>query len=412
MTQPYDFVIVGAGSAGCALAARLSEGGRFSVLLLEAGGEANHLWVRIPIGIGRLLAEKSVLWAFETEPAESMKGQRLYWPRGRLLGGSSSVNGMVFVRGDRSEYDRWRDSGCPGWGYDEVLPALKRLEDRPGGDPAVRGRGGPIRVDDIRHRDQLSGAFFQSCIDIGIAPAEDYNAGSCEGVSYIQTSMRRGARCSTEKAYLRPARGRANLTVETHAKVDRLLFGGNRVTGIAYAKQREENGPAEACEAIAAKEVILCSGALCSPQILERSGIGDRDRLAKLDIEPRVHLPGVGENLQDHVNIRTSYECAKPITVNDLLNSRWRQALWGLRYGLSRRGLMATPTITTHGLSEDPPQPRQPRYQAAAGPRQRRRQICHGQGPGRGSLFRLCAQRLSAAPQVPRVDPCPLRRSG
>lgn len=343
--DPFDFIIVGAGSAGCALAARLTESGNFRVLLLEAGGEATHPWMSTPLGVGKMLADPSILWAFETEPEPEMKDTKLFWPRGKVLGGSSSINGMLYVRGDPVLYDKWRDTDCPGWGYQDLLPLFKRIEDRKGGDPDWRGVGGPIKVTNIAHKDAITEAFFNGCQSFGIPATDDYNARSYEGVSYLQLSVENGKRCSAESAYLKPARGRKNLEVRTQALVNRVLFEAGRAVGIEVCTR---SGGVETLRA--QKEVILCGGALCSPLILERSGVGDAAVLDANGIDRVLHLPGVGANLQDHLNVRITYETDQPITLNDALNNPIRGAMMALKYAITRRGLMATSTVTVHAL--------------------------------------------------------------
>ena len=298
----YDVVIVGAGSAGCVLANRLSEDRTRRILLVEAGGPDRNLWVRVPLGVGKLLTDERYVWKADTEPQPHMQGNRLYWPSGRMLGGSSSVNGMVYARGHPAKYDAWRDSGSPGWGYEDVLPYFRKLEDCRFGDPRHRGRGGPIGVTEVSP-DAITDAFLDACVEAGYPRTADYNGEVPEGTAPLQLSVRRGIRSSAGLEYLEPVRGRRNLEVVTGALAERVLFDGRRARGVRYRVGGEPR------EARAAREVILCAGALRSPQLLELSGVGDGERLSALGIGVVHHLPGVGENLQDHLMPRITFEC-------------------------------------------------------------------------------------------------------
>lgn len=340
----HDYVIVGAGSAGCALAARLTETGRHSVLLLEGGGEDRHLWIHVPLGVGKLLTNERYAWKFETEPQRAMREQKIYWPRGKVLGGSSALNGMAYVWGDPAEFDRW---GIPGWRFEDVHPYFRRMEDYPYSDDPRRGHGGPLKITDRKHRDrdELSDAFIHACVQAGIRETPDYNAASYEGARYLEQTAHNGRRVSTAVAYLRQARKRANLRVETNAIATRVVLEGKRAVGVDY----RQGGIARTARARA--EVLLCAGAIQSPQLLELSGIGNADLLQRHGVPVVAHRPAVGENMIDHLQVRNTYRTTVPITINDVMRSPLRRLYVGMQYLLTRKGLMAGTSSTAHAIT-------------------------------------------------------------
>jgi choline dehydrogenase len=332
-TIEADYVVVGAGSAGCVVAARLSEDPSVRVVVLEAGGKDNNIWIHVPIGYGKTIVDPSVNWMYETEPDPGANGRKLFWPRGKVLGGSSSINGLLYVRGQPADFDHWRQLGNAGWAWDDVLPYFKRSEGRVGaGDDALRGRDGPLSVVDFAARSRLSEAFRQSAMMVGIPNNDDYNGATQEGVGYYQNTMKNGRRWSAHRAFLKPAMKRPNLQVITHAQAERVLMAGRRAVGVSYRQGRASH------TVRARREVILCGGAINSPQLLMLSGIGPASHLSAMGIEPEHDLPGVGQNLQDHYQVRFVYKCTEAVTVNDIMMSPLRMALMGLQYALFRSG--------------------------------------------------------------------------
>jgi choline dehydrogenase len=346
--ESFDYVIVGGGSAGSAVAMRLGESGRHRVLLLEAGQDDRWIWLKVPLGAGRVLLSERSLWRFFTEPEPQMAGRRMFWPRGRVLGGSSTINGMLWVRGEPAEYDHWRELGCSGWGYQDVLPFLKRCESYAQGDPGQRGGDGPVNVVQFEP-DPLGSAFHRACQEAGIPATADYNGSQYEGVGVLQTNTLRGLRHGGREAYLGSARSRDNLVVRTGARALAIKVSNGRAVGVEYRQGGERR------LARARLEVIVAAGSVQSPHLLELSGIGDRERLAEFGIASVAHLPGVGENCRDHLHTRISYECTRPITLNDILNNPLRQAWMGLSYLLRRDGPMAACTTTVHALARSDP---------------------------------------------------------
>ena len=330
----WDYVVVGAGTAGCVLANRLTEDGRTRVLLLEAGGKDDWIWFHIPVGYLYCMGNPRADWGFKTTAQPGLAGRALNYPRGRVLGGSSSINGMIYMRGQAADYDHWRQLGNTGWGWDDVMPYFLKSEDHFAPEPGMHGGGGPLRIEMPRVKWPILEAVRDAAAEIGIAKVADFNRGDNEGSSYFQVTQKRGVRWNAAKAFLRPALKRGNLRVVTGAIVRRLELDGRRVTGLSLdVDGRPSTVRVEG-------EVLLSAGAVGSPHILELSGIGDPERLGRVGIEARYASPGVGENLQDHLQIRTVFGIANALTLNTLSASFYGKGRIAAEYALLRTGPM------------------------------------------------------------------------
>jgi choline dehydrogenase len=331
----YDYIVTGAGSAGCVLAARLSESGRHRVLLLEAGGKDSNPWIHIPLGYVKTFVNPKVNWMFDSEPEPNLNDRVMYQPRGKVLGGTSSINGMIYMRGNHADYDEWRQRGCEGWDWDSVLPYFRKAEDNERGDSEFHGSGGPLRVSNQPYEWEIGKLLLEACIQAGIKPNPDFNGAQQEGCGYYQTTTKDRRRWSTAAAYLRPARKRSNLIVQTHAHATRVLIENGRAVGVEY------RSPQGLRTARASGEVIVSGGAYGSPQLLLLSGIGPAQHLQDMGVKVLHDLPGVGSNLHDHFNTYCTWRISRSISLNELHHSIPRQVVAGLQYALYRGGPMS-----------------------------------------------------------------------
>ena len=330
----FDYVIVGAGSAGCVMAARLSEDPGITVALLEAGGPDRNIWIHIPAGYYRNITNLDLTWQFQSGPEPHLGGRMINMPRGRVLGGTSAINGLLYVRGQAQDFNVWRQLGNVGWSYDDVLPYFKRSENQERGGDDLHGAGGPLDVEDVHMDNPVCELFIKACVAAGIPFTRDFNGASQEGVGYYQLTNRKGRRASTAVAFLNPAKSRPNLKIITHAPAQRLIMDGRRVNGVVYGE------PGQAHTITARREVVLCAGAIGSPHLLQVSGIGPAAVLAAAGVDVRHNLPGVGENLQDHFQARFVYEMAARGSMNEVWHSNWLKFTTGLDYVFRRRGLL------------------------------------------------------------------------
>lgn len=331
-TVNYDYIVVGAGSAGCAVASRLSENPRNRVLLLEAGGPDRNPWIHIPVGYFKTIYDSDLSWGYQTEPDSGIDGRSIVWPRGRVLGGSSSINGLLYVRGQAEDYDHWRQLGNTGWSFEDVLPFFRRSEDYEKGDDEFRSEGGPLGVQEISDRRPACEAYLAACREAGFRDNPDYNGATQEGLGYYQTTSRNGRRCSAAVAFLRPTRNRPNLRVITRAMAARIFVEDGRAAAIRYLQDGIEH------EARADAEIVLSGGSINSPQLLQLSGIGSAEQLRDVGVEVVHDLPDVGRNLQDHYMVRSMYELDGLHSLNTDVRNPIRKMLMGIQYALTRRG--------------------------------------------------------------------------
>ena len=335
VTETFDYIIIGGGTAGCVLANRLSENPANKVLLLEAGGQDNYIWVKIPVGYLYCIGNPRTDWGFSTEAETGLNGRQLGYPRGKVMGGCSAINGMIYMRGQARDYDSWRQAGNIGWGWDDVLPYFKKSEDYSEGADDMHGAGGEWRVEDQRLSWKILDAFADACVQYGLPRTSDFNTGNNEGVGYFKVNQRKGWRWSAATAFVKPARNRKNLKIMTGAHVERLVIENKQAVAVNF---RHHGQPRVAT---ANAEIILSAGAIGSPQILQLSGIGDGKQLSSIGIAPVHELTGVGKNLQDHLQIRTIFKVRNVTTLNDMIHSLGGKVRIGLEYLLNRSGPMS-----------------------------------------------------------------------
>ncbi|MEP9389203.1 GMC family oxidoreductase N-terminal domain-containing protein [Mesorhizobium sp. KR9-304] len=340
----YDYIVVGAGSAGSVIAARLSESGRHRVLLLEAGPSDWNPWIHLPMGYSKLYSDPSVNWMYESEPEPGLNNRVLYQPRGKVLGGSSSINGMMYVRGHPKDFDGWAEAGCPGWAFEDVLPFFRKSEDNSRGENRFHGAGGPLKVSDQSFDRELPQALRAAAREAGLKDNPDFNSDVQDGFGYYQMNIHKGRRWSAAKGYLKPARSRSNLRILTGATTERILLNGTVAEGVLFRRQGK-------LLRVQARETIVCAGAIAAPQLLMVSGIGPADHLKATGVGVVADRASVGQNLQDHTNTQLMFRCIKPITINDIANSWVRTLGTGLQYLLTGKGYFSETGIYVGGYA-------------------------------------------------------------
>jgi choline dehydrogenase-like flavoprotein len=352
----YDFIVTGAGSAGCAVAGRLSESGKYRVLLLEAGTKDTNPWIHIPLGYTKTYTDPRVNWMFDSEPEKELNGRTLYQPRGKVLGGTSSINGMVYMRGTPTDYDGWRQKGCEGWGYDDVLPFFKKAEDQERGPDEFHGAGGPLHVSNPV-RSVLGDAMVNAALEAGVPANNDFNGAAQEGVGYYQTTTANRRRWSSARAYLGPAKGRANLTISTQSHATRILFEGLKAVAVEYQT------PSGKETAYAKGEIVVSGGVYGSPQLLQLSGVGPGDLLQEFGVPVVRDMEGVGKHLHDHFNTFLVWRCAQKVTLNDLHASAFMKLTSGIQYVFTRSGHLSNAGIYAGAFVKSDPRLEQPDLQ-------------------------------------------------